>query len=259
MATLETYLDRKDLTKWDKSVADLMLHLVNDLGVRYRAQDANHIFLYGPNGATRPFKVSASRPGPVQLKYLNDFAGTECAEAEKEWQAKEADRRKAPKVPVAPRRVVTATPKEGLLTSGEPELRELTKGRAAYVKKGRGGGVIKHVETDGTTLWCRVVGCEWTGDHIVGAVSHYRMNHIHGLGGGNPMRKGDTAAVRAERREKRRAEQREAVLVLAKSVGLTLDGGDSKKVERLEAQLAKVTAERDEAVGKVKALKEALK
>ena len=256
MTVMEKQLQRADLKKYDSQVADDLLHLVNNLGVKYRVQDGGHLFLYAPNGEDRPFKASASRPGAIQHKYLVRFLNEECAEQQKEWEEKQAERAVNGKAAPTSRPTPAPAPTETVVADDGVALRPLAKGRTAYIKKGPGGGVIKYLETDGTTIWCRA--CEgWSGEKVVGGTSHYRMAHGGGgslaQSGWDEFSRGKRAAMKAEREAERHA----AIAVLAKAVGYEV--GDSKKIERLEARLAKVTAERDEAIAKVRALKEALK
>lgn len=61
---------RSELKRYPRVVQELLLHLTNDVGIRYRYIDSQHLMLYPPDGVSRPFKVSASRPGPQQTHYL---------------------------------------------------------------------------------------------------------------------------------------------------------------------------------------------
>lgn len=49
-----------DIRKFSKPIRDLLLEIVNDFKVRWRAIDGGHIILYPPDGS-RMFKVSAAR------------------------------------------------------------------------------------------------------------------------------------------------------------------------------------------------------
>lgn len=61
---------RSELKWYPRVVQELLLHLTNDVGIKYRHIDSQHVMLYPPDGVSRPFKVSASRPGPQQVHYL---------------------------------------------------------------------------------------------------------------------------------------------------------------------------------------------
>lgn len=61
---------RSELKRYPRVVQELLLHLTNDVGIKYRHIDSQHVMLYPPDGVSRPFKVSASRPGPQQVHYL---------------------------------------------------------------------------------------------------------------------------------------------------------------------------------------------
>ena len=66
----EEHLTRDQIKTWETEVADLLLHLVNGEGIKYRMPDNAHLLLYPPDGTSRPFKVAASRPGAVQVRYI---------------------------------------------------------------------------------------------------------------------------------------------------------------------------------------------
>ena len=67
-------VERKHLKAFPASVTDMVMSLVNECGVKCKLVDGGHLFLYPPDGKSRPFKIAASRPGPVQVKYLEKFA-----------------------------------------------------------------------------------------------------------------------------------------------------------------------------------------
>lgn len=62
MSEIQTALDRRDLAKWYRPVRDLLLHLVNEEGIRYRFIADDHLALYPPDRKSRPFKVAPKRP-----------------------------------------------------------------------------------------------------------------------------------------------------------------------------------------------------
>jgi hypothetical protein len=82
-------------------------------------------------------------------------------------------------------------------------------------------------------------------------------NPNRGAASGDPQ----VQAQRLASREQRIAERHAAIAVLAKAVGYDLGGNSKleKQVEKLTKQVSDLTAERDDALGKIKALKEALK
>lgn len=63
-------VDRGDLGKFETEVADLVIYLVNEQGIRYKYLDAEHLVLYPPDGLSRPFKIAAKRPGPEQVEFI---------------------------------------------------------------------------------------------------------------------------------------------------------------------------------------------
>lgn len=65
-----TAITRKDMTKFPREAQDLVLHLVNNEGIRWRIADHNHILLYPPDGVGRPFKISSSRPAEATNRYI---------------------------------------------------------------------------------------------------------------------------------------------------------------------------------------------
>jgi hypothetical protein len=66
----DTTIERKDMTKFGRPAQDLVLHLVNTEGIRWRVADHNHLLLYPPDGVGRPFKISASRPAEATVRFL---------------------------------------------------------------------------------------------------------------------------------------------------------------------------------------------
>lgn len=67
-------LDRSQLKSFAASVQKLLLELCNEQGIKFRVPDGNHILLYPPDGSSRPFKISASRPAEDSLTFIqSDF------------------------------------------------------------------------------------------------------------------------------------------------------------------------------------------
>jgi len=63
-------LTKRDIPEFGKSTADLLLHIVNNCGVLWRAIDGGHIMLFPPDGASRPFKVAAKRSAQENNRIL---------------------------------------------------------------------------------------------------------------------------------------------------------------------------------------------
>lgn len=70
MVNEDTPITRRDMGKIHHDVQTLVMHLVNNEGIKWRAIDTSHILLYPPDGVTRPFKVSAARPSEPQLQHI---------------------------------------------------------------------------------------------------------------------------------------------------------------------------------------------
>lgn len=102
MSQTITELSRKDLPSvWNKKVTDVLLHIVNDLGVRHRIIDGGHLLLYPPDASKRPKKVSASRDATEMLGFLKTWIEVECADEQEHWSKVEAERRRQPQEKVS--------------------------------------------------------------------------------------------------------------------------------------------------------------
>lgn len=69
-------LEMRALRSFDERVARMMMDLVNTYGVRFRIQkDGQHVLLYPLNeyNRSRPFKVSAHRPGVQGMEHLEKW------------------------------------------------------------------------------------------------------------------------------------------------------------------------------------------
>lgn len=67
-------LSPRDLKRFDKDVTAYIIWLTSEKNVKARMPDGNHVLLYPPDGKTRPFKVSVSRPSAASMQYLRKFA-----------------------------------------------------------------------------------------------------------------------------------------------------------------------------------------
>jgi hypothetical protein len=71
----EEHLTHKQIRKFDKTVRDLVLYLVNVVGVDYRLYpDGQHIRLYWVDPSVPPSKVSSSQRPVVMCKSLRRWA-----------------------------------------------------------------------------------------------------------------------------------------------------------------------------------------
>ena len=62
------------LPKFPREVTQALATLVNDHGVRIRDVDGQHVLLYNGVRGSKPFKLSASRPGEQTMRYLTGWA-----------------------------------------------------------------------------------------------------------------------------------------------------------------------------------------
>lgn len=74
MAAPVSTLTRRELRAFPRNVADVVLKLMKDHGVRARMLDGTHVFLYGPDDST--IKVSRSRKPEVSVKIMNNWRDT---------------------------------------------------------------------------------------------------------------------------------------------------------------------------------------
>lgn len=65
-------VSQKTLKKFPNEVASELLRVIG-MGVKHRQIDGSHVLLYPLDGASRPFKVSASRPAQASLYFIEDF------------------------------------------------------------------------------------------------------------------------------------------------------------------------------------------
>lgn len=63
-------LTKRDIPEFGKSTADLLMHIVNNCGVRWRAIDGGHMILFPPDKESRPFKVAAKRTAQENNRIL---------------------------------------------------------------------------------------------------------------------------------------------------------------------------------------------
>lgn len=92
-------LTRNDIKMFGKKVQDLLLHIANDWGIRYRIQDGNHLLFYPADGS-RPRKVSASKQDEHLIGYLTTWATEHCAAEQAAWLESETARREKSKTEV---------------------------------------------------------------------------------------------------------------------------------------------------------------
>ena len=67
---VENVITRQDLKVFPKEVADVVMKLVNQFGVRYKMPDGNHLWLMAEDTKVRPYKLAAKRPAQPTMLYL---------------------------------------------------------------------------------------------------------------------------------------------------------------------------------------------
>jgi hypothetical protein len=113
----DTGINPRHVSQYKRKVRELVLHLVNDLGVRHRVIDGSHLLLYSPSNAdARPYKVSASRSEETMMSSLTGWAKVQVPEYGKEPEKKPPLADILPPVAPQPESVVTGMPRPEALT-----------------------------------------------------------------------------------------------------------------------------------------------
>jgi hypothetical protein len=113
----DTGINPRHVSQYKRKVRELVLHLVNDLGVRHRVIDGSHLLLYSPSNAdARPYKVSASRSEETMMSSLTGWAKVQVPEYGKEPEKKPPLAGILPPVAPQPESVVTGMPRPEALT-----------------------------------------------------------------------------------------------------------------------------------------------
>jgi hypothetical protein len=113
----DTGINPRNVSQYKRKVRELVLHLVNDLGVRHRVIDGSHLLLYSPSNAdARPYKVSASRSEETMMSSLTGWAKVQVPEYGKEPEKKPPLADILPPVAPQPESVVTGMPRPEALT-----------------------------------------------------------------------------------------------------------------------------------------------
>lgn len=290
------YLNPRDLKAWDVKVVRALCALVNEYGVRYRLdKNQMHIFLFAPGAAddtVSKFKASRSRPAEQTLKYVEQWAVKyvrpakveealpklaekfndptkkphERTTKERSEAASAAHERRtastptpAPKEPAMP---VSAPPAPVLEFKGDPQedglddlmSDEPPKGYEPYNKSD--GTESRFWKKTGAEEWvCK--DCGWPATNPAQFSGHYKVHN-------QPMfaRKRFIAHLTRAAKEvgidladyEMSVEAHKAVrkAKVADTSGLT------KQIEKLTADLEKVTQERDDLRARLALLKEAM-
>lgn len=249
-------VDRRSLTKFDKRVSGVIMHIVNNLHVKYRMPDSTHVLLYPPDSTDRPFKVSASRPAEASLRFITDFTNDYCGARQVEWEDAERRRRKTPPPPPA------RAPKPAPVTQPQTAVgAALAKAIEALPEQEKFTGKVEpepepsfSPETDDTLEWpdekpepertkCR--WCEYENENPRSVMNHENAGHKAELRKINGIS---------------RTQVRNALTMLAEATGVDISPDltrAQKRVEDLEAQVAALTEERDSLQAKFDLAKEA--
>lgn len=140
----------KDLRAFTRTISTAILALVNNRGVKYRIfKDGNHLFLYPPDRAARPCKISAHRSDEANIRYLNDFVDKYLG------PVPTADRPAKPDE-LAPLLTLNTKPPE---QRGAPDA-ETDAGE--WRVHHRATGEPTTFETNGKVWRCTAPGCSWT-------------------------------------------------------------------------------------------------
>lgn len=255
--TVMSRLEKRDVKLFGDDVGQLLLHVANDLGVKFRVIDGSHILLYPPDGESRPFKVSSSRPSPQTMRYLTGFISEHCTEQQKQWEA-EQERQRAEKMKQPPLKARKPAPKD------EPVLRPTTEGWEQI--RHTVTGEPMHFEYDGEGIYaCLVEGCDWINGSRRAIAGHV-VTHNPGLAERRKAAIADPEAqarrVESRRRNEAKRKTEAALRVLAEAVGVDIpDQDDSlqQELEKARKTIADLTTERDDLKMKLKAIKEAMK
>lgn len=227
----------RDLGKIPRKTATIVCELVNEYGVRYKTSDGTHVFLYNGDRGTRPYKIAASRPEETTLHFLYRWIDENVPQWKKGDNVTQADLEALAQAVNSNDTAMTLPPEDdnewveykyGLLTNGEE---------------------YKCKDCD----WTRSVTDGKRGLHL-----HWPTAHDKARRKVERKKAGETRAVRAAQRK---VLVREALIVLAQAQGLHVSEEkiDLKTIDKLKAQLEKVTKERDELKARMDLAKEAFK
>lgn len=269
--TTQTAVSTTELRAYKARVRDLIAHIVNDFGIKYRIIDGSHLLLYPVDGETRPFKASASRQEAQTLKFLKKFmddnglvdelpapkgaVGDALAKAVEKKQVPPADtdpvvegpKKRGPKPkPIPP------APDDGLpVAIPDGYERIYSKAQHKWTSFARNGDA-----------WiCLLCGHEGDKPPLMG--SHMATKHVRPMDDINARRKQlrsrqEGAAKREALAKVTKAEKH--VAALAEVFGVHTDtSGLEAEVARLTEKVTALTAERDDLKAKLALIKEAWK
>lgn len=264
---------QRQMKRYQREVKDLVAELVNVYGIRFKTIDGDHMFLYPPDGHSRPFKIASQRDPAQQVTIIhNQFIKRYMPEWRSESRpvtvAQEApvERSQAEETPVAqapdPKpevetitidgRTYQSEPMSGLITEVRPEPEEGEWVTHYVLKTNNPTDFWKRTINGVTTYWCQ--RCKEEGEDF--KTTNPRVLGPHS---GNKHNMDKIVATRKAGTQQRRV--REAIEMIVESLDIDMGGGDftAKEVEELiaehEAERDRLTAERDEAIKERDAIK----
>lgn len=282
MADEKPYLNPRDLRAFDRKVVRALCELVNTFGVQYKIS-GNHVFLIAPHSTGQEIderlKVSSSRQPENQVKFIERWAVKyvrpavveEAVEklAEQFNDPTKKPHEKAPQKAATPSVAPTPTPKPTAPRGASSQAQEtnMTEPEQVDVDNEAPSGYHQHHDsgrTEKETNW-------WasdTGKHYICKTCGYNHN---GSGFAHQAKHNMTDAAKAERVRVsiatadravsgRKQRVRNAIKFLAEEYGIPLaTDRDATKVQRLERELAAVTAQRDDYAARLELMREAMR
>lgn len=241
-------IDIRDLAAYPRPVARVIAEAVNKHGVGYRLMDGGHIRLFNGDRGVTPRKVSAHSKEQVSLRRLLTWLETNVAT----W----------PKDEVTPLAVETLA--EVINTSPKPARTRGTPVTATTETTEEWTPVKYGFEQNGDTFRCTTCGYERTGNNR-GLHLHAAKHDDSGSQSENGKKGGEARALRAQQRKVHRQEavrilaEQNGLKVVEKDVDLKAVAKSEKEMARLQAQVEKLTTERDELRARLDLMKEALR
>lgn len=249
MSTMSDTIRPKDLVQFPRPVAKVLTDAINKHGVGYRLMDGGHIRLFCGDRQIVPIKVSASRDAEHTIRYLVPWL----EEHVESWLQGEV----TPDViknlaELKNSRPVPATP---VVSTDSPASDEPTGEQKPSTPDGKGEAMSAALKIPADLV------CQWPDcGKKMKNTSGYRMHWA-----GHTGEKRQHAAKGAETARLRRSQESAIALAALTAIadlhGITIGGSKAleKKVSELEAKVATLTRERDDAIARVELLNEAFK
>jgi hypothetical protein len=275
-------IERNDIRAYPKKVQDLVMVLVNECHIRYRLISGMEMFLYPPDGVSRPFKIRARRSEKETIRYLHSqFIDEYSVEMPKKKEAPvevhepvkhEVVEKKVPTVTFSgsvtdpkPEPVESLNPRPTALPS-HPEGKPDTKSVWTLLLHTKTEEPMENWETDGKVFRCvpcRKEGKEVTFTQRLQLGGHTKAAH-QGFSDEDRRKQGEALHMNTKMRKVERA-----FLELQAALGLEPPKVDTtaleQQVEFLKKRVAVLTEERDaekkradDNAARIELLKEAL-